>query len=256
MSARVKDIARWGLCFALVAVLPRRRRGRAAGALERRCRPGGERARDHDRSRADAGRAADAADGIAARAGADRGQIRAGAAAAKASRDGMRSSRRRRTTPSSPWRRRNRRKSRSKSRRASRRALPARRALSSKKPSARRRRRRAPFRKISNALPNWKSALVAQIERYKRYPSQARARQSGVAPVAFSVDRSGGVHHARIVRSSGSSRLDQATLAWVERAQPLAAAAARHCRRADRDCGADPSTACADAQFFARQTFD
>ena len=73
-----------------------------------------------------------------------------------------------------------------------------------------------------NALPNWKSQLVARLERYKRYPSEAQARgEHGVAQLAFSVDRSGGVHNARIVRSSGSSALDRATLALVERAAPL-----------------------------------
>jgi periplasmic protein TonB len=71
----------------------------------------------------------------------------------------------------------------------------------------------------SNALPNWKSALVAQIERHKRYPDGAR--DYGVALVAFSVDRSGGVHHPHIVRSSGSSLLDHDAIAWVERSQPL-----------------------------------
>jgi protein TonB len=73
-----------------------------------------------------------------------------------------------------------------------------------------------------NALPNWKSALVARLERYKRYPSEAEARgEHGVAQLAFSVDRGGNVHNARIVRSSGSSALDRATLALIERAQPL-----------------------------------
>jgi periplasmic protein TonB len=73
-----------------------------------------------------------------------------------------------------------------------------------------------------NALPNWKSELVARLERYKQYPSQAQSRgEQGVAQLAFSVDRSGGVHNARIVRSSGSSLLDEATLALVERAAPL-----------------------------------
>jgi periplasmic protein TonB len=71
-------------------------------------------------------------------------------------------------------------------------------------------------------LPNWKSALVARLERYKRYPSDARARrEQGVAQLAFSVDRSGGVHNARILQSSGSRSLDDATLALIERAQPL-----------------------------------
>ena len=73
-----------------------------------------------------------------------------------------------------------------------------------------------------SALPNWKSELVARLERAKRYPPEAQARgEHGVAQLAFSVDRSGGVHHARIARSSGSSALDSATLAMVERAAPL-----------------------------------
>jgi protein TonB len=35
------------------------------------------------------------------------------------------------------------------------------------------------------------------------------------------VDRSGGVHKARIMQSSGSNILDRETLTLVERAQPL-----------------------------------
>jgi protein TonB len=73
-----------------------------------------------------------------------------------------------------------------------------------------------------SALPNWKSELVARLERAKRYPPEAQARgEHGVAQLAFSVDRSGGVHHARIARSSGSSLLDSATLTMVERAAPM-----------------------------------
>jgi protein TonB len=74
----------------------------------------------------------------------------------------------------------------------------------------------------SDAVPNWKSQLVARLERYKRYPSEAQSRgEHGVAQLAFNVDRSGGVHNARIVRSSGSSILDRETLTLAERAQPL-----------------------------------
>ncbi len=74
----------------------------------------------------------------------------------------------------------------------------------------------------SDAMPNWKSRLVAQIERSKRYPAEAQSRgEQGVAQVAFSVDRGGGVHNARVVRSSGSSILDRDALAWLDRAQPL-----------------------------------
>jgi protein TonB len=73
-----------------------------------------------------------------------------------------------------------------------------------------------------NALPNWKSELVARLERAKRYPPEAQSRgEHGVAQLAFSVDRSGGVHNARIVHSSGSGLLDQATLSLIERAAPL-----------------------------------
>lgn len=72
----------------------------------------------------------------------------------------------------------------------------------------------------SDALPNWKTQLVAKLERAKRYPSEARGDQ-GTAQLAFSIDRHGGVHNARITRSSGSSVLDHETLALVQRAQPL-----------------------------------
>jgi protein TonB len=73
-----------------------------------------------------------------------------------------------------------------------------------------------------DALPNWKSALVARLERYKRYPPEAQSRgEAGIARLAFSVDRSGGVHNARIVRSSGSSLLDHETVTLPDRAAPL-----------------------------------
>lgn len=73
-----------------------------------------------------------------------------------------------------------------------------------------------------NAVPQWKSELVARLQRYKRYPSQAQERGvEGVAHLAFSVDRAGGVHNAHIARSSGSDLLDRATLDLIARAAPL-----------------------------------
>jgi periplasmic protein TonB len=73
-----------------------------------------------------------------------------------------------------------------------------------------------------DAVPNWKSQLVARLERFKQYPSQAQARgEQGVAQLSFSVDRGGGVHHGRIVHSSGSSLLDDATLNLLNRAAPM-----------------------------------
>ena len=72
----------------------------------------------------------------------------------------------------------------------------------------------------SDAVPNWKTQLVAALERQKRYPSEARG-DHGTAQLTFNVDRHGGVHNARITRSSGSSVLDHEALALVQRAQPL-----------------------------------
>jgi protein TonB len=75
-----------------------------------------------------------------------------------------------------------------------------------------------------HAMPNWTSQLVSRLERHKRYPSEAQARgQTGIVRLAFSVDRSGGVHNARIVGSSGSSILDRETLSLIERASPMPA---------------------------------
>jgi periplasmic protein TonB len=72
------------------------------------------------------------------------------------------------------------------------------------------------------AVPSWKSLLVSQLERAKRYPTEARKRgEEGVVQLAFNVDRQGSVHDAHIVRSSGSALLDRETLAMVKRAQPL-----------------------------------
>ena len=72
----------------------------------------------------------------------------------------------------------------------------------------------------SNALPSWRSALVARLERNKRYPPDAGGVR-GVAVLAFNIDRSGAVHNARIAKSSGSPALDRETLALATRAQPL-----------------------------------
>jgi protein TonB len=73
-----------------------------------------------------------------------------------------------------------------------------------------------------DAVPNWRSRLVAQIERYKSYPAAAKERgDQGDAEVAFSVDRRGGVHRVRLVRGTGSALLDRDALDWVARAAPL-----------------------------------
>ena len=71
-------------------------------------------------------------------------------------------------------------------------------------------------------VKRWESALVAHIERFKRYPAEARAHdEHGVARVAFTIDRDGWVRASRIVQSSGSPALDAETLAMLSRAQPM-----------------------------------
>jgi periplasmic protein TonB len=68
----------------------------------------------------------------------------------------------------------------------------------------------------------WESALVAHIERFKRYPVEARAHdERGVTRVAFTIDRDGRVLASRIVQSSGFAALDAETLAMLNRAQPM-----------------------------------
>jgi protein TonB len=68
----------------------------------------------------------------------------------------------------------------------------------------------------------WKFKIVARIEEHKRYPEEARVnRQQGVAQLFFSVDRQGRVLESRIVRSSGSSILDDEALAVLRRAGPF-----------------------------------
>lgn len=73
-----------------------------------------------------------------------------------------------------------------------------------------------------SAFPGWQSELSNRLQRAKRYPNVARARdEQGAAAVAFTVDRSGHVLSAKLVRSSGSPSLDEEAVAMVRRADPL-----------------------------------
>ena len=74
----------------------------------------------------------------------------------------------------------------------------------------------------SAAALRWQRSLVAHLERSKRYPRQA-AGQSGIARLAFSIDRQGRLLGSRILKSSGSAILDAETLALVRRAEPFPA---------------------------------
>ncbi|MGH6817612.1 MAG: energy transducer TonB family protein [Methylovirgula sp.] len=72
------------------------------------------------------------------------------------------------------------------------------------------------------AAESWRSEIVERISSVKEYPEAARPA-SGTAVVAFSVDRSGRITSARLVRSSGSAMLDEAAVATVRRADPVPA---------------------------------
>jgi protein TonB len=70
--------------------------------------------------------------------------------------------------------------------------------------------------------PSWIGKLMARLERYKRYPSAARAaHEQGTVYLRFAIDREGRVLRARVDRSSGVAALDQESLDLLERADPL-----------------------------------
>lgn len=74
----------------------------------------------------------------------------------------------------------------------------------------------------SETRPDWEAAVLAHLERFRRYPPRARAaRQQGVVQVRFTMDRSGAVLTSAIARKSGFFTLDQAALDTLRRAQPL-----------------------------------
>jgi protein TonB len=72
--------------------------------------------------------------------------------------------------------------------------------------------------------PSWSAFMFKQLQRFKSYPSGARARsEQGVITLAFTLDRDGHVVSRQITTSSGYSDLDAAVLTMVDRAQPLPA---------------------------------
>lgn len=68
----------------------------------------------------------------------------------------------------------------------------------------------------------WEAELLAHLERYKRYPRNARDRgERGVAHLRFEIDSNGEVLSASILRSTGFTELDAATLEMINRASPV-----------------------------------
>ena len=70
------------------------------------------------------------------------------------------------------------------------------------------------------AAANWRGALIAHLNRHKRFPSGA---SPGVVQVSFSIDRGGRVTSARLLRGSGDPALDEEAVAMIRRASPVPA---------------------------------
>ncbi|ACE84049.1 energy transducer TonB [Cellvibrio japonicus] len=75
---------------------------------------------------------------------------------------------------------------------------------------------------IRAATLNWQSLLQMHLEQRKRYPRRAQMRhQEGVPLVRFTMDRSGQVLSAELIKTSGHGELDKEAIALVKRAAPL-----------------------------------
>jgi protein TonB len=74
---------------------------------------------------------------------------------------------------------------------------------------------------LSMSPASWKGALMAHLNRYKRFPPGAAS--TGIATVAFTIDRSGRVLSARLVRSAGDGALDAEAVSLPRRASPVPA---------------------------------
>jgi protein TonB len=71
----------------------------------------------------------------------------------------------------------------------------------------------------SMSVATWRGMVVAHMNRHKRYPGGG----GGTSSVAFTIDRSGRVLSARLIRSSGSPALDQEAVSLARRASPVPA---------------------------------
>ncbi|HWB46041.1 MAG TPA: energy transducer TonB [Hyphomicrobiaceae bacterium] len=75
---------------------------------------------------------------------------------------------------------------------------------------------------VAGSKAAWQKELIARLDRFKRYPEQARARgKQGDVRVLLTIDGDGWVTESRVVGSSGSPALDEEALAVLQRASPL-----------------------------------
>jgi TonB family protein len=76
----------------------------------------------------------------------------------------------------------------------------------------------------SDATSNYRGIVAAHLARHKQYPGAARSNGvTGAGTVAFTIDSSGKVTAASIVKSTGASSLDQELTAMVMRSSPFPA---------------------------------
>lgn len=76
--------------------------------------------------------------------------------------------------------------------------------------------------KQSTAKPTWEGAVLAALNKAKRYPREASSRrQQGVPYIRFLMDRDGKVLSSRLERSSGFAVLDDEAVSLPRRAAPL-----------------------------------
>jgi protein TonB len=72
------------------------------------------------------------------------------------------------------------------------------------------------------ALASYNQLVAAHLQRFKQYPSNAKAAgEQGISRLSFTLGRSGQVLGSRLAGSSGHPALDGETLAMVRRAQPF-----------------------------------
>ena len=80
----------------------------------------------------------------------------------------------------------------------------------------------SPQHGVSEGRESYLGRLLAQLNRFKHYPPEARkARIEGVVLLHFVMDAEGHVVRAEIQKSSGRPALDKEALALMARAQPL-----------------------------------
>jgi protein TonB len=72
------------------------------------------------------------------------------------------------------------------------------------------------------ALASYNQLVAAHLQRFKQYPSGAKAAgEQGTSRLSFTLGRSGQVLGSRLAGSSGHPALDGETLAMIRRAQPF-----------------------------------